>query len=245
MTEDTYNNFAERYDLMMWENPARRAFFKQLFIRHNVKEVLDCACGTGHDLIMFNELGVKVSGSDLSESMLKLSRKKLAQEKIEISLQKLDYRYLPSHWSERFDAVVCLTNSINEPLRDAETLMALKSMRSVLRSGGILVFDQGQTDASMQKPPRFAPVINNPDFTRFFVMEYEGNIQTVHIFDFIHTQETCNYQHDSVQIRIRLQDSWEKILSEAGFTESEFIGDWNSTPYNKDSSSRLIVISKK
>jgi len=115
----------------------------------------------------------------------------------------------------------------------------------VLRPDGILVFDQGQTDASMQNPPRFAPIINNPEFTRFFALEFEGNIQTVHIFDFIHTKETCDYQHDIVKIRIRLQDSWKNILREAGFAEAEFIGDWDSTPYNKESSSRLIVIAKK
>ena len=182
---DTYNGFAERYDWMKVENPAREHFFRNLFTTHGVRKVLDCACGTGHDLIMFKSLGCRVSGSDLSESMLTQARKNLAAAKLDIPLVQADFRHLRDWFDTEFDAVVCLTNSINEVLKDEETLQALCSMRSVLRSGGILVFDQGQTDASMKNPPAFAPVLNNRDFTRFFTIHYSGDIQTVNIFDFI------------------------------------------------------------
>jgi hypothetical protein len=112
----------------------------------------------------------------------------------------------------------------------------------VLRSDGILVFDQGQTDATLQDPPRFAPVLNNRDFTRLFTIEYSGNVQTVHIFDFIHTEDLCDFQHTAIRIRIRLLDSWRRILREAGFRDQTFFGDWDSTPYNRESSRRLIAV---
>jgi SAM-dependent methyltransferase len=242
---DTYEGFAERYDWMKQENPVRQEFFRQLFARHNVARVLDCACGTGRDLIMLHWMGFQASGSDLSDAMLTEARKNLAQAQADIPIQKVDYRDLPSHWDTEFDAVVCLTNSINEPLKDNETLHALRSMKSVLRPDGILVFDQGQSDASMRNPPRFAPVLNNRDFTRFFVIEYSGDIQTVHIFDFIHTQEASDFQHVTVRIRIRLRDSWNEILGEAGFAEVEFFGDWDSTPYDREVSRILIAVAKK
>ena len=141
--------------------------------------------------------------------------------------------------------MVCLSNAINEPLEDAETLRALRSMKSVLRSGGILVFDQGQSDASMRNPLRYDSVLNDRDYTRFFVIDYAGNIQTVNIFDFVHTEENTDSYHATVRIRIRLQDSWKKLLGEVGFDKVEFFGDWKSTPYNKESSRRLIVVAEK
>jgi SAM-dependent methyltransferase len=242
---DAYEGFAERYDWMKQENPVRQEFFRQLFARHNVARVLDCACGTGRDLIMLHWMGFQASGSDLSDAMLTEARKNLAQAQADIPIQKVDYRDLPSHWDTEFDAVVCLTNSINEPLKDTETLRALRSMKSVLRPGGILVFDQGQSDASMRNPPRFAPILNNRDFTRFFAIDYSGDIQTVHIFDFIHTQEACDFHHVTIRIRIRLRDSWNQILGEAGFAEVEFFGDWDSTPYDRESSRRLIAVAKR
>lgn len=241
---DTYEDLAERYDWMKEENPVRQEFFRQLFAEHNVARVLDCACGTGRDLIMFHSLGIQAFGSDLSDAMLTQARKNLAHVQIDLPIQKVDYRDLPSHWDTEFDAVVCLDNSINEPCEDAETLRALRSMKAVLRTGGILVFDQGQTDASMRNPPRFASIVNNRDFTRFFVIDYAGDVQTVHIFDFIHTQVSRDFQHVTVRLRIRLQDSWDQVLREAGFVEVEFFGDWDWTPYNKELSRRLIAVAK-
>jgi glycine/sarcosine N-methyltransferase len=243
MTPDPYEGFAARYDWMKGEEPARRAFFEQIFAEHGVTTVLDCACGTGRDLLMFHATGLEVSGSDLSDAMLAQARENLGG--VDIPLRKADYRQLPEHYDGEFDAVVCLSNSINEPLEDAETLHALQSMKAVLRNGGILVFDQGQTDASMRDPPRFAPVVNNRDFTRFFVIDYAGEIQTVHIFDFLHTEEETGFHQASVQIRIRLLDGWRRILRAAGFSRFDFFGDWHGTPYSKETSRRLIAVAHK
>lgn len=243
MTEDTYAGLAERYDWMKKADPVRRQFFQELFAEHNVTKVLDCACGTGVDLLMFHALGLQVSGSDLSGSMLAQARKNTGDAGI--PLQRLDYRELPQHYDAEFDGVVCLTNSINEPLEDAETLRALRSMRSVLRPGGVLVFDQGQTDASMRNPPRFAPILNDRDFTRFFTMAYADDIMTVNIFDFIHTEDESDFRHSSVRIRVRLLDSWLEMLHAAGFERVRCFGDWATTPYDKQTSRRFIVVAEK
>lgn len=243
MREDNYLDFAERYDWMKQDNPARRDFFQSIFEKNNVNRVHDCACGTGQDLLLFHGMGMQVSGSDLSDAMLKIARNNVADNNI--SLKKLDFCKLPQHYQQEFDAVVCLSNSINELLEDHETLLALRSMKAVLQKGGILVFDQGQTDASLQNPPAFTPILNNRDFSRLFTMEYAGEIQTVNIFDFVHTEDSTDFKHAVVRIRIRLQDSWNQILREAGFSEIEFYGDWHAAPYNKDTSQRLICVAKK
>jgi ubiquinone/menaquinone biosynthesis C-methylase UbiE len=243
MTQDPYEGLADRYDWMKQDDPARQEFFRSLFGQRDVRTVLDCACGTGRDLLMFRSMGLEVSGSDLSDSMLAAARRNIADAGIPV--RKVDYRQLPESYEVEFDAVVCLANSINEPLEDAETVRALRSMKAVLRTGGILVFDQGQTDSSMRNPPPFALVLNNRDFTRFFTMEYAGDIQTVNIFDFVHTEDACDFHHSSVRIRIRLLDSWSDILRETGFPEVEFHGDWDASPYDKESSRRLICVATK
>lgn len=245
MSEDAYEGFAERYDWMKRKNPAREQFFRQLFTKYGVREVLDCACGTGHDLMMFHSLDCHILGSDLSQSMLTQARRNLAEAELDVPLVRADFCHLPDYFDTAFDAVVCLTNSINEVLTDAETIQALRSMRSVLRTGGILVFDQGQTDASMRHPPKFDLLANNRDWTRLFVMEYSGDVMTVNIFDFVHTEDTSDFKHSAVRIRIRLQDSWSQVLLEAGFTRFEFFGDWNCAPYSKETSRRLIAVAKK
>ena len=245
MTKDTYTTFAERYDWMKEENPAWKKFFQELFAEHGVSTVLDCACGTARDLITLRTMGFQVFGSDISEPMLAQARKNVSEAKLDIPLQKGDYRELPELCDTQFDAVVCLANSINAPLEDEETLKALRSMRAVLRDGGILVFSQGQSDASMRNPPRFVPVVNNRDVTRFFDIEYSEHVETVHIFDFIHTEDVTDYKHECARFRIRLQDSWIQMLKESGFAQMEFFGDWDASPYNKESSRRLIGVATK
>jgi glycine/sarcosine N-methyltransferase len=245
MAEDTYRDLADRYDWMKRENPAREAFFRELFATYGVKTVLDCACGTGWDLVLFHSLGCDVQGSDLSGAMLAQAERRLSESNLQIPLRQADFRHLPDHYLTKFDAVVCLSNSINELLVEKDTLQALLSMIAVLRDGGILVLDQGQSDASMQDPPRFAPIVNERDFSRLFVMDYAQDVMHVHIFDFLHTEHARDFRHTSVRIRIRLQDDWERILRQAGFTATAYFGDWQGTPYDKGHSQRLIAVAQK
>jgi ubiquinone/menaquinone biosynthesis C-methylase UbiE len=239
---DPYESFAVRYDWMNLQDSARKAFFRQLFEKHSVSDVLDCACGTGTDLIMFHSLGRGVAGSDLSNAMLRQAQKKLKDAGLDSPLKKADFRKLETHFRQQFDAVVCLTNSINEVLEESEVLRALRSMKAVLRPGGILVFDQGQSDAMMKNPPRFDPIVNNRDFSRLFVLDYSTDVMQVNIFDFVHTEEKSEFYDTTVNVAIRLKNDWERILSEVGFSNIQYYGDLDFTPYDKDTSRRLIAV---
>ena len=245
MEDDPYIGFAKRYDWMKAQNPDRNLFFCKLFESHKVSEVLDCACGTGHDLILFHSFGCNVHGSDVSDAMLSQAHKNIAEANIDIPVKKVDCRDLEKHYDCKFDAVVCLSNAINEPIGDTETLRALCSMKAVLRTGGILVFDQGQSDASMKNPPKFSPVVNNRDHSRLFVMDYANDVMKVDIFDFTHTEDCYDFNHTNVQIQLRLKADWDRILDQAGFKNITYFGDWAFTRYDKEKSKRLITVSQK
>jgi len=243
--DDPYRDLAERYDLMKVISPVRENFFRALFEQYKVKSVLDCACGTGQDLIMFHSFGCDIVGSDISESMLSQAKLKIRKNKLDISLKKTDFRMLPEYFKAEFDAVVCLSNSINELLEDSDTVRALLSMKAVLKDGGILVVDQGQTDFSMRNPPRFAPIMNNRDFSRVFVMEYIDKFMEVNILDFIHTEKSNDFKHFKVRVRIRLYEDWSRLFKKADFGEVTFYGGWNSDLYDKAKSKRLIMVAQK
>lgn len=239
---DPYKDFAKRYDLQTTRDRAREIFFDRILKKYHVKDVLDCACGTGNDLVMFHSLGYDITGSDLSKAMLSVAEHKINKIRPRIKLHHADYRYLERRFDKKFDAVVCLTNAINEPLKNIDTIKALRSMKAVMKPGGILIFDQGQTDASMKNPPKHASIINDRNFSRLFVMDYFKNQMEVNIFDFIHTKKIIDFKHHSVLIRIRLKDDWKRILKFVGFEKVEYYGDWKMTPYNKKDSKRLIIV---
>jgi glycine/sarcosine N-methyltransferase len=239
---DTYKNIAEYYDYMLKKNPQREAFFARVFQDNGVKTVLDCACGTGNDLVMFNSLGVKVTGSDLSDSMLEIARRKIKENNLTITLVKADFHKLSEHFDQKFDAVVCLSNAVNEI--DIDIDKALRSFKSVLAKKGIIVFDQGQTDYTMKNPPRYFPEVNDRDFTRLFIMDYQDNLMKVEIFDFLHKEKENDFRHSEFLIKIRLYDDWVKILEKAKLT-AKYYGDWDFQEYSKSDSKRLIIVAKR
>jgi ubiquinone/menaquinone biosynthesis C-methylase UbiE len=242
MENDKYSNIADTYDYMLLKNIEREMFFTKIFQNNNVKSILDCACGTGKDLVLFNSLGLDVTGSDISDSMLNIAQKRIDENKAKISVLKADYQFLENTFSKKFDAIVCLSSAINET--EIDVLKSLKSMKNVLNDHGIIIFDQGQTDMSMKNPPLYSLEVNNRDFSRLYTMNYLENIMTVNIFDLVHTEGQNEMNVNTFKIEIRLYDEWIKILNEVNLT-GEFYGNWDLLPYKKTDSKRLIVVARK
>jgi glycine/sarcosine N-methyltransferase len=247
MGEDSYKDFADRYDLFFEKfgdrAPDAVAFFKTLFARNSVRSVLDCACGTGRDLAMFHRLGLEVFGSDISPSMLARAESNLEGLGMEVPLRRLDYRGLPASYERRFDAVVCLSTSLLEMPDETEVLRALKSMREVLNARGVLVLSQGTTDKQWAERPRFIPVVNRPDFSRLFVIDYEDRGAHYNVIDIFHSETRQEFRVWTAHYHIMLlRDDLERLLKHAGFGAIEFYGSYRFEPYDKTSSDILIAV---
>ncbi len=248
---DLYADFAERYDRFFGRfgeyDAPRVEFFRRLFAENRVRRVLDCACGTGHDLHLFHALGREVTGSDISETMLAQARKNLDEARLQIPLRQVDYRELPRHFHRPFDAVVCLSTSIAHMPNEAEVLRALLSMSSVLRDGGLLILSQGTSDRQWCDKPRFILAVNTPDFSRLFVIDYYAEHSArYNIVDISHSAETNEMQTWSTDYPcLLLRDGQERLLKAAGFRAMEFYGTYQFDPYDKEVSQRLIVVAHK
>ena len=248
MIADPYENFAGRYDLTpgtLTENdPVMVEFFRCLFSENDVRSILDCACGTGRHLLLFHDLGLEISGSDISAAMLAQARQNLDRYGIDGSLRQADYRNLPQHFQSSFDAVTCL-GSIGYMPDEKEFLRAFLSMYAVLREGGILVLSAISTDKQWVEKPRFKLVINTPDVTRLFVMDYFRRIVRYHILDIFHSEEVNELKSWSADLTMLLRDEQEKLLKAAGFREVGFYGDFDFSFYAKASSDHLITVAIK
>lgn len=250
MPKDLYADFAERYDLFCGPfgepDPEQAAFYRELFHRHRVESVLDCACGTGHDLALFHSLGCRVTGSDISPSMLAQARLNLSRAGLDVPLREVDYRLLPEHFDADFDAVVCLSSSILHMPDEAEASKAFRSMRAVLRSGGILVLTQGTSDRQWQEKPRFILARDGPEVTRVFVIDYYGAGARYNIVDVDHRHPDGELQVWSTDYpNVLLRDDYRRLLPAAGFAPLHFFGGYNFGLYDKQTSHRLIVVAER
>jgi ubiquinone/menaquinone biosynthesis C-methylase UbiE len=248
MNTDLYEDFAGRYDLepeSLVENDSLIVeFFCCVFAENGIQSVLDCACGTGRHILLYNNLGCEAWGSDISKAMLIQSRKNLAHYLVDIVIRNADYRNLPQHFHRSFGAVTCL-GSIGYMPDEKQTLRAFSSMYAVLRDGRLLILTSIPTDKQWKEKPRFSLSINTPDVTRLFVMDYFERSVRYNLLDIYHNKEANELKLWNVELTVLLMDNLERLWKEAGFQRVVFYGSLDFAPYDKVSSDRLITVAYK
>jgi glycine/sarcosine N-methyltransferase len=248
MNNDQYESFAGRYDLTPEKfdenDPLVVEFFSKLFDQHDVRTVLDWACGTGRHLLLFHSLGREVWGSDASAAMLDQTRQNLAHHGIKAPLRSVDYRDLPLHFARSFDAVVCLA-AIGYMPNEAQLRRALSSMYNVPRKGGVLILTTIPTDKQWQEKPGFILAHNAPDITRLFVIDYLEKSVRYNILDIYHEPEANEMKVWSAELSVILKTEQERLLTAAGFQRVHFYGAFDFSPYDKERSERLITVAYK
>jgi len=161
----TYDAFAPWYDPMYRAQGRKPGAYRKevveayaaLFAGLGVRTILDCACGTGDPIIGLAQLPeFEVSGSDGSEAMLGLCARNAALPENEVAVhpwgtsrvsQGLQLAVIP--WSEllkgcgdqRFDVVMCAGHAIYHLVTRQAIVDALRSMASITRPGGYVMFD--------------------------------------------------------------------------------------------------------
>jgi ubiquinone/menaquinone biosynthesis C-methylase UbiE len=100
------------------------------------QEVCSVACGQGREARYLASQGAKVTGVDLSESLLALARQHEEAEPLGITYLSGDAHTLGALATGSFDGVVCYLALMDIPSLDD----ALQSIARVLRPGGWFVF---------------------------------------------------------------------------------------------------------
>lgn len=154
---------AEIYDLI--ENEKRteiiRNDWKEFLGDRPIHTLLDVSIGSGSMTLPLQELGIEISGSDLSETMLSRCGKKAAAKQKPIELKCSDFRDL-SVWEDRqFDCVASTGNSLAY-VTNEDVLKALEGMDAHVKPGGYLCFDSRNWEKIRREKQRF--YLYNPFF---------------------------------------------------------------------------------
>ena len=97
--------------------------------------VLDCACGTGTLAVGLALRGFDVTASDASPEMVARARALAAERGVPLEVATRAWAELGG---DRFDAVLCVGNSLTHADGKAGRRTALDGMRRALRDGGLL-----------------------------------------------------------------------------------------------------------
>lgn len=186
---------ADIYDLMESEYRynAFMAHWNEVLKGKKVHTLLDISIGSGGVTIPLLDLGIKLSGSDLSEAMLAHCSKKIKAKGYEADLHVCDFRNLADHFPIRFDCVASTGNSLPYVTND-ELLSVLEQMDELIVPGGYLYFDIRNWDYVVKTKQRFYTY--NPIFdgdTRINLVQcWDHNADGTIDFNLLYTFEKDN-----------------------------------------------------
>ncbi len=119
------------------DTEATNQALEMLLREYKVRRVLDMTCGTGSQVFFLAEKGYEITGSDFSEPLINIARKKAKERNLKIEFIVGDMRSLKCGL---FDAVITIFNSIGH-LTKPEFNLTLRNIKNNLKDGGIYIFD--------------------------------------------------------------------------------------------------------
>lgn len=144
----TYDALAADYDWMLSDQTLARggainqpATARLLGRLPRASMVLDAACGTGVDAAVLARRGFRVWAADGSEAMVERACARFEREGLAVPVSRSRWAELPSITDERFDAVLCIGNSLVHAQGTSPMVEALCGLSGVLRPGGAVVVD--------------------------------------------------------------------------------------------------------
>jgi glycine/sarcosine N-methyltransferase len=244
--DDSFAGIAEDYDAMFPRDLAEDSrMLAPLFERRGIKSVLDCACGTGTHVAMLARQGYDVTGSDASEAMLAQARLRLEETGIQARLSSASWSNLPHVFRERFDAVICIGNSLPLATSDDEVAAAVAGMYGVLAPGGVLVIQNRNMDKMIREKPD--AILNEADDGYvLFVFEYRDQYVVYKIFYLVTAGvDEGKVTNNQFTMNLLTRPKFERMIKQAGATSYKFFGDSYLSSFSASRSPRLIAAVSK
>ncbi len=237
-TEKFYNSIADKYDWLFsnWKQTMEdeMKIIVPVLRERKVKTVLDCACGTGLQSVGLLKANFKVIASDLSEKMLEQAVLNAGKEGFDLPTVRLDFRNLDSHLSEKFDAVLCMGNSLPHMSTDEDVKAALQSMYNVLGETGVLIVEIRNFNQLRDANERFLPIKVNAEHqgnyvTILYVLDFLENVNRFNVIYIIQNQKTKEHRMavHSIDYNPLDEGKLERLMKEIGFSKIQV----KSRPY--------------
>ncbi len=119
------------------ENPDRIVVnLASILEKRKADRVLDLGCGTGRHLIYLADLGFEAYGADISETGLRIARKRLRSRKLEAEIMKCDMKSIPLRDS-CFEAVICVRTIYHQ--KQKEIQKTISEIQRVLKKNGLFL----------------------------------------------------------------------------------------------------------
>ena len=193
--------------------------------------ILDLACGKGRHSKYLNELGYHVTGVDLSPQSITYAKK------FENDNLFFDEHNMSKPYPKQFDAVFNLFTSFGYFEKEEDNLRTIKSIKSELKPNGYGVIDFLNSDFVEKHLVLSETKI--VDGITFFI---QREIKDGYIYKNIRFKNNNQEYNFTEKVKAISLLDFKNYFMEAGVNLKHCFGDYQLNEYNKETSSRLILI---
>lgn len=199
-------------------------FYKQVFSEYDITSIHDCSIGAGGTTLPLARLGYKISGSDLSENLLRKAKANFKEEGYNIELFTADFRQLDKVLPNSYDCIISTGNSLPH-VNNQDVCDFIKSASKKINKNGLLYIDMRNWDKILNEKPIFTardPLVMSEDkhVSLYLVWNWHDD-QSVD-FIFITSTDKKGKHEKTIPVYaptyypLKLND-YEKMLNDYGF----------------------------
>ncbi len=245
MQENSKNWFASWFDtpyyhlLYKERNEKEAKFFINNLVHYLTLEkeskVLDLACGKGRHSLYLNELGLEVTGLDLSENSISIAKKNENKNKA----LKFEVHDMRIPFSGSFDAVLNLFTSFGYFDTDEEHIQVLNNIKNAVNENGLAVLDY--LNIEFIKQNLVAEEIKIVDGINFKI---NRKIENNFVIKDIYFEDKGEQFHFIEKVKAYTLQDFEAMMASQEIYLLDTFGDYKLNKFFKNSSERLILIFK-
>ena len=249
MAESRFDDLTDVYEAMVdWQLRLQREgpFFRKWFERIQADRVLDVACGTGHHAALFHSWGMNVEAADISPRMIERARQQFGTlHGLQWNVRSFEHT-LPD--VGRFDAVICIGNSLSLCPDLQRVGHAVNAMMSAVRSEGIVIIQVLNLHRLPNGPCVWQKYLRTR-INREEVLIVKGVHRTANrgFVELIVSpiDDPRRTRSESVALLGLDLDDLQDALRAAGAETVQFCGDYQQQPFDIDTSSDMILVAQK
>jgi SAM-dependent methyltransferase len=248
-----FDAFARYYDADYGAIDEDLLFYRELAQRTD-GPVLEVMCGSGRLLLPLARAGLRLTGVDVSSTMIGLARERLAAAGLSerVRLLQADIRQRAPHGP--FGLAIVAINSFMHLANTDEQLAALEHIHAALRPGGLLAIDLFNPEPRTLSEQHGALVLDKSftlaDGTRvqkFVAQHVDMAAQTSHvtfIYDELDAEGQIRRSALPFTMRWLYRYELEHLLVRAGFALDGVYGSYDLDDYSTESELLLVVARK-
>jgi ubiquinone/menaquinone biosynthesis C-methylase UbiE len=193
--------------------------------------------------MLFNELGIQCSGSDISLDMIKKAQENCNLINVKCNLFQADFRNLQDDSNNSLDLIINLGNSLAYLNKPKDFSLYFKGCTSKLNKGGIMIIETRNYDLLMKQKPRFIPLSFRDNYGFIYVLDYLKNRIRFNVLYF--NLQTHDFQTFETVYFPLFYENLIKYIKESGFEVKEQYSNYKFEQFDLEQSYDLILILKR